>query len=91
MLISKDFLFFLLWGEFQQGGCRLKFWLHGHFHFPIIAHKCNVTIVAQACGMSMRDVEVRLDKRTTVFKPDGQQQWHELRLVHPRSSMRKLG
>jgi hypothetical protein len=33
----------------------------------------------------MRDGEMRFDETTTVFKPDGQQQWHESCSVHPRS------
>jgi hypothetical protein len=66
-------------------GVAWTFGLAGHFHLPIIAQKHNVTIVVCDCDTSMRDGKVRFDKRTTAFKPDGQQQWHELHSMHPRS------
>jgi hypothetical protein len=74
-------------GYSYENGCDHSSWISGEWHFPVIAYKYQVTIVVYASSMNMVRGEnfPRLEKRTTVFKPSGEQQWLDRCLAHPRS------
>ena len=82
---SKVFKPLFCKGHSFEDGCGPD-WIQGHFHFPVIAQKQNVTIIVHALEESTREGEERFDKRTRIFKIDGQQQqWLGRCLADPHS------
>jgi hypothetical protein len=70
-------------GSSYEKGCRLSSWISGQWHFPLIAYKFQVTIVVYSSDKSKRQGEIILEKRTTIFKSNGECEWLTRRLQHP--------
>jgi hypothetical protein len=74
-------------GYSYEHGCDRFSWISGEWHFPMIAYKYQITIVVYTTSQNIVRGErlPRLEKRTLVLKPNGEQLWLTRRLLHPRS------